>query len=156
MLQPDEVGGRSTQVCYLVVADPAAHCAKAKAAGAELIFELRRDHDSTYTCRDPEGHIWSFGTYDPRDSTPLVEDSSNPNLAEHYGSRLLRALSSKVSSRAGLQFAASRTSSSRREIVAGLASLLTLIGIAAFFYFKSSIFDGNSIKSESHTLQAEL
>jgi uncharacterized glyoxalase superfamily protein PhnB len=18
-----------------------------------------------YTCRDPEGHIWSFGTYDP-------------------------------------------------------------------------------------------
>jgi uncharacterized glyoxalase superfamily protein PhnB len=156
MLQPDELGGRATQVCYLVVADPAAHCAKAKAAGAEVIFDIRRDRDSTYTCRDPEGHIWSFGTYDPRDSTLLIEQSSNSNLSGHYGGRLLRALSSKVASRASRLSVASRVSGSKREIVAGLFSLLGLIGIAASFYCKSSIFDRTSVRPEFHALQAEL
>lgn len=65
--QPDETGGRETQACYLVVADCAAHYAQAKAAGAEIVDELEaRDYGgSGYSCRDPEGHLWSFGDYDP-------------------------------------------------------------------------------------------
>ena len=65
--QPDEIGGRETQACYVVVADCAAHYARAKAAGAEIVDELEtKDYGgSGYSCRDPEGHLWSFGDYDP-------------------------------------------------------------------------------------------
>jgi uncharacterized glyoxalase superfamily protein PhnB len=42
--------------------------ARAKAAGADVIRELE---DTAYgshefSVRDPEGHIWSFGTYRPQ------------------------------------------------------------------------------------------
>ena len=36
MKQPDEVGGATTQSCYLVVDDADAHHARAKAAGTKL------------------------------------------------------------------------------------------------------------------------
>jgi uncharacterized glyoxalase superfamily protein PhnB len=41
--------------------------ARAKAAGAEIVMEIE-DQDyggRLYSCRDPEGHLWNFGTYDP-------------------------------------------------------------------------------------------
>ncbi|MGH8042475.1 MAG: VOC family protein [Rudaea sp.] len=67
IVQPDEVGGRETQASYLIVADCAAHYAQAKAAGAVIVDELEtKDYGGTgYSCRDPEGHLWSFGNYDP-------------------------------------------------------------------------------------------
>ena len=77
MRQPEEVGGAETQGCYLVVADVEKHYARAKAAGAEIVLEMvggeigRRG----YSCRDPEGHIWSFGTYDPFQGRPLRRDT---------------------------------------------------------------------------------
>ena len=65
--QPEQIGGRETQACYVVVADCASHCARAKIAGAEIVDELEtKDYGgSGYSCRDPEGHLWSFGDYDP-------------------------------------------------------------------------------------------
>ncbi len=65
--QLEEIGGRETQACYVVVADCARHYARAKAAGAEVVDELEtKDYGgSGYSCRDPEGHLWSFGDYDP-------------------------------------------------------------------------------------------
>jgi len=65
--QPDEIGGRETQCCCLVVADADAHYVRAKAAGAGIIDELSdRDYGGRgYGCRDPEGHLWWFGSYDP-------------------------------------------------------------------------------------------
>jgi uncharacterized glyoxalase superfamily protein PhnB len=67
MKQPDEIGGAATQSCYLVVGDADAHHARAKAAGAEIVLDLQDDDfgGRGYTCRDPEGHVWMFGTYDP-------------------------------------------------------------------------------------------
>ncbi|MBS0381850.1 MAG: VOC family protein [Proteobacteria bacterium] len=67
MAQPDEIGGRETQACYVVVADCAAHHAHAKTVGAEIVDELEaKDYGgSGYSCRDPEGHLWAFGDYDP-------------------------------------------------------------------------------------------
>jgi uncharacterized glyoxalase superfamily protein PhnB len=65
--QPDEVGGKETQAPYLVVADIDAHYRRAKAAGAVIVIDIK-DEDyggRDYTCRDPEGHIWNFGNYDP-------------------------------------------------------------------------------------------
>jgi uncharacterized glyoxalase superfamily protein PhnB len=70
--QPDEVGGAETQSCYIVVGDADAHCRKAKAAGAAILLDVSDDDQGGrgYACRDPEGHIWSFGTYDPWQSQP--------------------------------------------------------------------------------------
>lgn len=67
MKQPDEIGGAETQSCYLLVSDADAHYAEAKAAGAEIILDIQDDDfgGRSYACRDPEGHIWNFGTYDP-------------------------------------------------------------------------------------------
>jgi uncharacterized glyoxalase superfamily protein PhnB len=67
MTQPADTGGAETQICYLIVGDARAHCARAKAAGAEIILDIDDEASDGrgYSCRDPEGHIWSFGTYDP-------------------------------------------------------------------------------------------
>lgn len=56
-----------SQGFYIAVDDVDAHFERAKAAGAEIIREIEdTDYDSReYTARDPEGHIWSFGTYRP-------------------------------------------------------------------------------------------
>jgi uncharacterized glyoxalase superfamily protein PhnB len=52
---------------YVIVDDPDAAYDRAKAAGAEISRELRdMDYGSReFTARDPEGNVWSFGTYDP-------------------------------------------------------------------------------------------
>ena len=70
--QPDEVGGAETQSCYIVVEDADAHYHKAKAAGAAILLDISDDDHGGrgYACRDPEGHIWSFGTFDPWPSQP--------------------------------------------------------------------------------------
>jgi uncharacterized glyoxalase superfamily protein PhnB len=56
-----------TQSSYVVVADPDAHYRTAKAAGAEIVMDIvDQDYGGRgYTCRDLEGHVWSFGSYDP-------------------------------------------------------------------------------------------
>jgi uncharacterized glyoxalase superfamily protein PhnB len=56
-----------TQGLYVVVADVDGHYARAKAAGADIVLELKtQDYGGRdYTCRDFEGHVWTFGTYDP-------------------------------------------------------------------------------------------
>jgi uncharacterized glyoxalase superfamily protein PhnB len=52
---------------YVVVEDPDAHHERAKAAGAEIVMEpTDQDYGSRdYSARDPEGNLWSFGTYRP-------------------------------------------------------------------------------------------
>ena len=67
MAHPSETGMRVTQCNYLVVND--ADAAHARAAGAGAVIEMPlQDEDyggRGFTCRDLEGHIWTFGTYDP-------------------------------------------------------------------------------------------
>lgn len=67
MSVPGMVGGANTQSIYIVVPDPDAHCARARAAGAWLMTEVEDQEygGRNYSCRDPEGHVWSFGNYDP-------------------------------------------------------------------------------------------
>ncbi len=64
---PDEIGGAETQMLSLIVSDCAELYTKAKAAGATILSELeKKEHGGeAFTCSDPEGHIWYFGTYDP-------------------------------------------------------------------------------------------
>ena len=51
----------------LYVEDPDTHFARALAAGARVLRELRNeDHGGRgYMARDPEGHQWYFGSYRP-------------------------------------------------------------------------------------------
>ena len=61
-----EAGG-NTQAVYVVIDDVDGHADRARAAGAD-IFMPPEDQDyggRVYSARDPEGHVWSFGSYDP-------------------------------------------------------------------------------------------
>jgi uncharacterized glyoxalase superfamily protein PhnB len=64
---PEEAEG-VTMTLYVVVEDVDAHCERARALGAEIVDEPH-DNDGYpgrgYVVRDPEGHVWSFGSYDP-------------------------------------------------------------------------------------------
>jgi uncharacterized glyoxalase superfamily protein PhnB len=64
MVEPSAVGGGNTHVLYLSIPDAELHCERAKAAGAKVELEPQDDGlgGRFYTCRDPEGHLWSFGT----------------------------------------------------------------------------------------------
>jgi uncharacterized glyoxalase superfamily protein PhnB len=64
----DKFGSHAGQAwLYVVIDDPDAHYAQAKAAGAEIVRELEdQDYGSRdYSARDFEGNLWSFGTYRP-------------------------------------------------------------------------------------------
>jgi uncharacterized glyoxalase superfamily protein PhnB len=54
-------------VIYVVVDDPDGRHDRAKAAGATIVMELTdQDYGSReFAAEDPEGNVWSFGTYDP-------------------------------------------------------------------------------------------
>lgn len=62
---PGDNGGKSV---YVAVDDCDAAYAKAMAAGAKILEEPRnRDYGSReFICADPEGIVWSFGTYWPK------------------------------------------------------------------------------------------
>lgn len=66
---PAEIGGFVTQSSYIIIDDDEIelHYAKAKSNGAEILLELKSEDygGKNYTCKDPEGHIWNFGSYDP-------------------------------------------------------------------------------------------
>ena len=59
--------GALTSSPYVVVPDVDAHCAHARAAGAEVVMEpADQDYGGRlYAARDPEGQLWNFGSYDP-------------------------------------------------------------------------------------------
>lgn len=63
---PADVHG-ATHWLNVVVPDADAHYARAKAAGAEIVIDIKDTHygGRMYTCRDLEGFFWTFGTYDP-------------------------------------------------------------------------------------------
>ncbi len=89
MRQPEEMGGTETQICYLSVEDIGAHYARAKAEGADILLELDPEDASGrgYSCRDLEGHIWNFGTYDPWRSRNATEED---HVARPRASRRVR------------------------------------------------------------------
>lgn len=64
-----EPGGPVSQTTYVIVSDVDAHHAGAAAAGADVVM-APEDQDyggRLYSCRDPEGNLWNFGSYDPWD-----------------------------------------------------------------------------------------
>ncbi len=64
---PLALGGMETCSMYIVVPDADAAHARAVAAGGIIVRALANtDYGSReFTVKDPEGHSWSVGTYDP-------------------------------------------------------------------------------------------
>lgn len=67
MALPAEVGGKNTGVIYLIVSNCTPVWERAVASGAELLMPLQTMSygGQAFTVRDPEGHVWSLGEYDP-------------------------------------------------------------------------------------------
>ncbi|MBW4655985.1 MAG: VOC family protein [Kaiparowitsia implicata GSE-PSE-MK54-09C] len=69
---PSRVGSVVCQSPYILVDKVDQHYNRAIAAGAEIVMEIQ-DQDyggRDYSCRDPEGYLWNFGTYDPWSNAP--------------------------------------------------------------------------------------
>lgn len=64
--RPVELGG-TTASPYVATTDIDALCERARAAGAEICMEPRDQPYGSrdFICKDPEGHVWCFGTYRP-------------------------------------------------------------------------------------------
>jgi uncharacterized glyoxalase superfamily protein PhnB len=64
---PAEAGGKETRSAYVVVPDADAVYSRAQAAQAVIVRPIEDTHYGSreFTLRDPEGHSWSIGTYDP-------------------------------------------------------------------------------------------
>ena len=64
---PGELGGVETRSTYIVLADVDEAYARAQAAGAAVVRPLKDTGYGSreFTVKDPEGHSWSVGTYDP-------------------------------------------------------------------------------------------
>ena len=59
--------GANTQSVYIVVDDPEALHDRAVAADVEIVSPLENPEygGAFFACRDPEGHVWNIGSYDP-------------------------------------------------------------------------------------------
>jgi len=79
---PAGVGGKNTQFLHVhVEKDIDAHCARARAAGAEILMEPEDQFygDRTYRVRDLGGHVWTFGQR-VKTMTPAEWDAASPGL----------------------------------------------------------------------------
>ncbi len=70
---PRDLDNIVTQSPYIIVDDAKmeSHYLNAKKAGAVIALELRKEEHGgqSYSCFDPEGHLWNFGSYDPWDDS---------------------------------------------------------------------------------------
>ena len=64
---PRDVGGVGTFEISVYVAEVDAHYKNTVAQGAEIVtaIEDKPYGGRGYSCRDPEGHVWGFASYDP-------------------------------------------------------------------------------------------
>lgn len=62
-----EIGNYNTQTPYIIIEDVDSHYKNAKVNGAEIIMDIKDEGygGRGYSCKDPEGYIWSFGSYNP-------------------------------------------------------------------------------------------
>lgn len=62
--------GKTTQSPYIIVSEVDAICERARAAGADIVMPPKDESygGRVFSCTDPEGHLWNFGTYNPWDA----------------------------------------------------------------------------------------
>ncbi len=64
---PEELGGVETGGTYVLVAEIESSYERAQSAGAKIIRPLQNTEYGSreFSVKDPEGHTWTLGTYDP-------------------------------------------------------------------------------------------
>jgi uncharacterized glyoxalase superfamily protein PhnB len=64
---PNSLSGINTQAPYIIVEKVDEHYKNAVAKGAKILIEIKDEAygGRGYTCKDMEGHLWSFGSYNP-------------------------------------------------------------------------------------------
>lgn len=64
---PKDLGGFETGSTYVVVRDADAVYERAQASGAMIVRPIENTHYGSreFGVKDPEGHTWTVGTYDP-------------------------------------------------------------------------------------------
>lgn len=66
---PQDIGHFVTQSAYVIIDDDHidAHYDQAVSQGAKILDPLKAEDygGKSYLCKDPEGHMWSFGSYNP-------------------------------------------------------------------------------------------
>jgi uncharacterized glyoxalase superfamily protein PhnB len=80
---PKSVGGKNTQTVHIeITTDVDEHCARARAAGAEILMEPQDQFYGarTYRCRDPEQHMWTVAQF--------IEEVSREQAAERSGLKI--------------------------------------------------------------------
>lgn len=72
LLMGTEKRAKGSPGLYVVVDDVDAHHARSAAAGATLVYPPEDTEWGTrrYRVKDPEGHEWTFGTYQPETEPP--------------------------------------------------------------------------------------
>ena len=63
---PRQLGGTGSAEIIVYVADPDTHYKHAVSEGAEILIpvETKPCGGRGYACKDPEGYVWAFGSYD--------------------------------------------------------------------------------------------
>ncbi len=67
---PEDANGLNTQTTYIIIDEVDKHYQNAKVNGAEIVMDIKDENygGRGYSCKDPEGYIWSFGSYNPYES----------------------------------------------------------------------------------------
>src|SRR5262245_1491389 len=161
MVQPGAVGGGNTHVLYLPVDDAERHCAHAKSAGAKIELEPQDDGlgGRFYTCRDPEGHLWSFGTkrYD------LSEQASDRRNTGRGAGASVANLPGTPAPRRGAAAGTGVVSKRRRGLAAVTVLVALAVGWMLYQTYGNGAFEAGTAmttgavdKSEPHNEQLAL
>ena len=64
---PKDLNGLNTQAPYMIIQNIDDHYKRAIREGAEIVIDIKNEDfgGRGYTCKDLEGHIWNFGSYNP-------------------------------------------------------------------------------------------
>ena len=64
---PKDLNWLNSQAPYIIVENIDEHYKKAVQEGVEIVIDIKEEDygGRGYTCRDLEGHIWNFGSYNP-------------------------------------------------------------------------------------------
>ena len=68
---PSDIENYNTQSPYIFVTDLEKHYVHSQSKNVQIVLPLKKEpHGSGYTCRDPEGYLWSFGDFNPWKQQP--------------------------------------------------------------------------------------
>lgn len=66
---PINNSGLNTMSPYIILEDSEIdqHYENVKTAGVEIVYDLKKEEygGKAYSCKDPEGYLWNFGSYSP-------------------------------------------------------------------------------------------